>query len=320
VGFIIVLFFLKCVSSVDKGEFVIELNQTNWKELIENRKPDQLFLVEFFSHICGACKKFAPEYALIGDYFRGLISVGRYSVDKEADRVISTQYDVNAVPTVILFPRSTDDKPNLSPIPFEGSARTPESISKWVVSYFPAVLKLESNPESLYSYLCTEDPHEVFPSRFIILFKRGGETGMGIMMDYRVLAQTKKGEAVFAEMEVTGLEDEIKELFNVSSYPAIIVAKGLHGQGERYGVYNENWLESLKEIWDDIDEEVLHVLKNRAPLMSLQTFSIFFMIISISTGIVFCFYCQLSSKRIHRVTKTVSDLTNVVSSWDNKDD
>jgi len=235
-------------------------------------------LVEFYSPICGACKNFAREYAKIGEYFRNLIPVGRLNIHPEEHQPILTEYDITAVPHITLFLPSQN-----KPIHFE-ETRTPLSIATWAISYLPVVIPISNNIDSISLYLCSHDSLEVFPSRFLQVYRKN-QSDMSMVVTYRYLAEAKHRDAVFAEVEVSGIEVELNELFNVSSYPGIIVLKALSGSTERYGLYYSNWAESLKEFWEDIDSSVLFIIESRKHFFTLGNFSILFFLINNCYGV-----------------------------------
>jgi thiol-disulfide isomerase/thioredoxin len=290
---------------LEKGEHVIELNSTTFNELVVGRNSEQFFLVEFYSPICGACKNFAPEYAKIGEYFRGLVPVSRMNIHPEDNKAIATQLSVTAVPHITLFLSSS----NPDPIPFDGTARTPLAISKWIMSYLPQVFHLRPAQESISEYLRTEDSEEVFPSRFLLLHDKRIEESdpKSALMIYTSLAQNKQGEAVFAAVEISEIEQDISDQFNISSYPTLIVLKALHGNGERYSYYNEDWKDSLKDFWADIDGEVLDIIESRKPMLSLKGFTFIFLVLCL-LGLGFYYF-----KNTRTLAKNVSELTSV--SW-----
>jgi len=303
-------FLISPVFAAEKGEFVIELNSTTFTELVISRKPDDYFLVEFYNPLCGACKNFAPEYARIAESFRGLFKVGRISTSPEDHKPITQQYEITVVPNIILFLPS-----NPKPIYFGfDNPRTPLMVTKWITPNLPIVITLNSIQEEISNYLCSEDNREVFPSRFLWLYGKESMEDMSMINSYRGLAETKHGEAVFAEVDVSGIEEEIGQQFNISGYPAILVVIGLHGTGQKFRVLNKNWKESIKDFWEDIDASVLDSIYKRTPYISLQSFTICFLILSL---FIVCYFIRRTSKYNKN---TRSELTSVSWGGDTKTD
>jgi len=78
---------------------VKEFNDANFKsEVIESKVP---VLVDFWAEWCMPCKMLTPTIDSLADEFAGKIKVGK--VDTDANRNISVEYGISAIPTVIIF-------------------------------------------------------------------------------------------------------------------------------------------------------------------------------------------------------------------------
>jgi len=299
----LVLFMVLC-NAGEKGKYVIEIEtEKSFQEFIQD--PTNVFLIEFYDPICGSCKNFAPEYAKIGAYLRGITKVGRFSIQPQDHKPLVAQYKVLAVPYVTLFLPGDP-----IPKPFTGPARTPAAITRWVISQLDPVFHLEGS-QAIAKYFGEGEEggeqEEVFPSRFLLLHEGEGEA----LDAFRALAGNKRGEAVFAEVGVGGRVEEIPKGINVTTYPALVVRKGLHGQGPRYVVYERDWQDSLKEFWEDIDAQVLATLLNRQPMISLPMFTLLFFVVIVCVGLFIYF-------KKKNLVRNVGELTSV--SWDSKVD
>ncbi|MEX2672455.1 MAG: thioredoxin [Phycisphaeraceae bacterium] len=78
---------------------VLELNDGNFEQEVIN--SDQPVLVDFWAEWCMPCRMLAPTIDEIADEYKGKAKVGK--VDTDANRDITLKYQINAVPTVILF-------------------------------------------------------------------------------------------------------------------------------------------------------------------------------------------------------------------------
>lgn len=132
---------------------------------------------------------------------------------------------------------------------------------------------------------------------------------------YKGLAENKHGEAVFAEVDISGIEEEIGQQFNISGYPALLVVIGLHGNGQKYRLLNKDWKESIKDFWEDIDTTVLDAINKRTSLISLQSFTICFLILSL---FFVCYFIRRTSSKYNKNTRT--ELTSVSWGGDTKVD
>ena len=58
-------------------------------------------LVDFWAEWCAPCKALTPTIDELADEYAGKIKVGK--VDTDANRNVSTRYQVSAIPTVLVF-------------------------------------------------------------------------------------------------------------------------------------------------------------------------------------------------------------------------
>ncbi len=65
-------------------------------------------VVDFWATWCGPCKMMAPEIAKLATEYEGKIKVGKLNVDEESQ--IATDYNIQAIPTVILFKNGKAEK------------------------------------------------------------------------------------------------------------------------------------------------------------------------------------------------------------------
>jgi thioredoxin 1 len=81
------------------SDAVLELTNDNFEaEVINSDKP---VLVDFWAEWCMPCRMLAPTIDELAGQYQGKVKVGK--VDTDANREISQQFGINAIPTVILF-------------------------------------------------------------------------------------------------------------------------------------------------------------------------------------------------------------------------
>jgi thioredoxin 1 len=77
----------------------LTLNETNFQsEVIDSNVP---VLVDFWAEWCMPCRMLAPTIDQIADEFAGKAKVGK--VDTDNNQAIGVQYEISAIPTVIIF-------------------------------------------------------------------------------------------------------------------------------------------------------------------------------------------------------------------------
>jgi thioredoxin 1 len=81
------------------GQGVLEFTDQNFDaEVLQSGQP---VLVDFWAEWCMPCRMLAPTIDELARDFVGKAKVGK--VDTDANREITLKYQINAIPTVILF-------------------------------------------------------------------------------------------------------------------------------------------------------------------------------------------------------------------------
>ena len=78
---------------------MIDINQNNFKtEVLESTTK---VLVDFWAPWCGPCQMLTPVMEEINNELSSVVKVVKINVDEQQD--LATEYNVSAIPTVILF-------------------------------------------------------------------------------------------------------------------------------------------------------------------------------------------------------------------------
>lgn len=81
------------------SENVLEFTTDNFQaEVLDAEQP---VLVDFWAEWCMPCRMLAPTIDQIAQDFAGKIRVGK--VDTDNNQAIGVQFEISAIPTVILF-------------------------------------------------------------------------------------------------------------------------------------------------------------------------------------------------------------------------
>jgi len=150
---VLLLLFLVVVADLPAGENIHEIGLANWSSFIDS---DEVALVEFYSSLCGACRKFAPDYNKVGGFLKGAVKCGRISLEENRQKF--DEIGVDTVPTVVLFRRN--DKIEMWKA---SNTRTPSTIVDWVASLIPVLTIDDDHFEAFYN-----PPHEVYPNRILL--------------------------------------------------------------------------------------------------------------------------------------------------------
>ncbi len=78
-----------------------EINDTNYKELLESGKP---VVIDFWAPWCGPCRSIAPIIEELAATYEDRAVIGKYNVD-EGDE-LSVEYGIRNIPTLLFFDKS----------------------------------------------------------------------------------------------------------------------------------------------------------------------------------------------------------------------
>ena len=81
------------------GKNVVQVSDANFQqEVIQHNQP---VLVDFWAEWCGPCRMSAPTIEELADEYAGRVKVGK--LDTDSNRTTAMQYNISAIPTIILF-------------------------------------------------------------------------------------------------------------------------------------------------------------------------------------------------------------------------
>ncbi len=81
------------------SDAVLELTDDNFEQ--EVLSSDTPVLVDFWAEWCMPCRMLAPTIDELANEFTGRVKVGK--VDTDSNREVSLKFDINSIPTVLLF-------------------------------------------------------------------------------------------------------------------------------------------------------------------------------------------------------------------------
>ena len=73
-----------------------EINDTNYKELLESGKP---VVIDFWAPWCGPCRSIAPIIEELATAYEGRAIIGKYNVDDDTD--LGVEYGIRNIPTLL---------------------------------------------------------------------------------------------------------------------------------------------------------------------------------------------------------------------------
>lgn len=81
------------------SDAVLEITDANFQT--EVAQSDQPVLVDFWAEWCQPCKMLGPTIDALADEYKGKVKVGK--VDTDSNRDTAIKFQIQAIPTVILF-------------------------------------------------------------------------------------------------------------------------------------------------------------------------------------------------------------------------
>ena len=75
-----------------------EINDTNYKELLESGKP---VVIDFWAPWCGPCRSIAPIVEELAEAYGERVIIGKYNVD-DCDE-LGVEYGIRNIPTLLFF-------------------------------------------------------------------------------------------------------------------------------------------------------------------------------------------------------------------------
>lgn len=88
----------------NKIEKIVQLNTTNWNEVILN--SDIPVLVDFWAEWCGPCRMVSPIVEQLANSLEGKVKVSKLNVDQNPE--IAAEYNIQSIPSLVLFKKGKE--------------------------------------------------------------------------------------------------------------------------------------------------------------------------------------------------------------------
>ena len=76
----------------------LEITEKNYKELLAEGKP---LVIDFWATWCGPCKMVGPIIEELADEYEGKVLIGKCDIEDNVE--VTSDYNINSVPTVLFF-------------------------------------------------------------------------------------------------------------------------------------------------------------------------------------------------------------------------
>ena len=75
-----------------------EINDANYKELLESGKP---VVIDVWAPWCGPCRSIAPIVEELATAYEDRVIIGKYNVDDDTD--LGVEFGIRNIPTLLFF-------------------------------------------------------------------------------------------------------------------------------------------------------------------------------------------------------------------------
>ncbi|XP_076858306.1 dnaJ homolog subfamily C member 10 [Brachyhypopomus gauderio] len=112
---------------------VVTLSPESFQQLVERRKPSEMWVVDFYAPWCGPCQALLPEWRRLARMLSGMVNVG--TVDCQKHHSFCQSESVRAYPEIRLFPQTSGHRHQYHS--FNGWHRDAHSLQTWALSFLP---------------------------------------------------------------------------------------------------------------------------------------------------------------------------------------
>uniref|UniRef100_A0A8B9BLR2 DnaJ homolog subfamily C member 10 n=1 Tax=Anser brachyrhynchus TaxID=132585 RepID=A0A8B9BLR2_9AVES len=247
---------------------VISLTPETFVELVERRKREEVWMVDFYAPWCGPCQALMPEWKKMARMLNGLISVG--SVDCQKYYSFCHRESVQGYPEIRLFPQKS--KTAHQYYSYNGWHRDSYSLRGWALGYLPQV-SVDLTPQSFTEKVLNGKDHWV-----IDFYAPWCGPCQNFAPEFEILARAVKGKVKAGKVDCQAYGQTCQSA-DIRAYPTV---KFYPYQGMKVNVLGE-YIDSrdAKGIADILNEKVEAIenkgkrkkSRNKVRILILGTFT-----------------------------------------------
>lgn len=228
---------------------VVSLTPETFAELVQRRKREEIWMVDFYAPWCGPCQALMPEWKKMARMLNGLISVG--SVDCQKYYSFCHQESVRGYPEIRLFPQRSNTAHQY--YSYNGWHRDAYSLRGWALGYLPQV-SVDLTPQSFTEKVLNGKDHWV-----IDFYAPWCGPCQNFAPEFEILARAVKGKVKAGKVDCQAY-GQTCQTADIRAYPTV---KFYPYQGTQKSVLGE-YIDSrdAKGIADLLNEK-LKAMENK---------------------------------------------------------
>ncbi|NXD83247.1 DJC10 protein, partial [Halcyon senegalensis] len=228
---------------------VVSLTPETFVELVQRRKREEIWMVDFYAPWCGPCQALMPEWKKMARMLNGLISVG--SVDCQKYYSFCHQESVRGYPEIRLFPQKSNTAHQY--YSYNGWHRDSYSLRGWALGYLPQV-SVDLTPQTFTEKVLNGKDHWV-----IDFYAPWCGPCQNFAPEFEILARTVKGKVKAGKVDCQAYAQTCQTA-DIRAYPTV---KFYPYQGTKKNILGE-YIDSrdAKSITDLLNEK-LEAIQNK---------------------------------------------------------
>uniref|UniRef100_A0A663LRT5 DnaJ homolog subfamily C member 10 n=1 Tax=Athene cunicularia TaxID=194338 RepID=A0A663LRT5_ATHCN len=213
----------------------VSLTPETFVELVQRRKREEIWMVDFYAPWCGPCQALMPEWKKMARMLNGLISVG--SVDCQKYYSFCHQESVRGYPEIRLFPQKSNSAHQY--FSYNGWHRDSYSLRAWALGYLPQV-SVDLTPQSFTEKVLNGKDHWV-----IDFYAPWCGPCQNFAPEFEILARMVKGKVKAGKVDCQAYAQTCQTA-DIRAYPTV---KFYPYQGTKVKSTRSRQSLSLSEIW-----------------------------------------------------------------------
>uniref|UniRef100_A0A8C0AZG3 DnaJ homolog subfamily C member 10 n=1 Tax=Buteo japonicus TaxID=224669 RepID=A0A8C0AZG3_9AVES len=189
---------------------VLSLTPETFVELVQRRKREEIWMVDFYAPWCGPCQALMPEWKKMARMLNGLISVG--SVDCQKYYSFCHQESVRGYPEIRLFPQKSNTAHHY--YSYNGWHRDSYSLRGWALGYLPQ-LSVDLTPQSFTEKVLNGKDHWV-----IDFYAPWCGPCQNFAPEFEILARTVKGKVKAGKVDCQAYAQTCQTA-DIRAYPTV---------------------------------------------------------------------------------------------------